>query len=205
MDGVIVDSEPLHEKAFLEVFQQMGFGDTHGIHFPSYFGRSDATLWRDFVECHRPSQPIEELLLWKQRVFLDILRRAQPIFPPIPALIQELAGRYQLAVASGSLHVVIDEVLSMQGLVRHFGVRVSAQDVERGKPAPDIFLRAANRLGVAPRHCCVIEDSAAGVQAALAAGMEVIAITNSLPARELAAATHVVSEYAEIERLLAST
>jgi len=79
---------------------------------------------------------------------------------------------------------------------------VSVEDVPRGKPAPDIFLRTAELLGESPESCWVIEDSAAGVHGALAAGMSVIAITNSLPSEKLAAATHVVDTYEEIETLL---
>jgi beta-phosphoglucomutase-like phosphatase (HAD superfamily) len=78
----------------------------------------------------------------------------------------------------------------------------SATDVARGKPAPDFFLRAAELLGVPPGACVVIEDSTAGVTGALAAGMQVIAITNTYTAVKLANATRVVSTYAEIGRLL---
>jgi beta-phosphoglucomutase len=81
-------------------------------------------------------------------------------------------------------------------------VVVSSQDVPRGKPAPDIFLRVAELLDVPPNQCCVIEDAAAGVEAARAAGMSSIAITNSLPADKLRRADHVVSTYREIEALL---
>jgi beta-phosphoglucomutase-like phosphatase (HAD superfamily) len=79
---------------------------------------------------------------------------------------------------------------------------VSGADIQRGKPAPDIFLRAAELLKVAPQSCCVVEDSKPGVAAGLAAGMRVIAITNTHPAKELRHATHVVGTYQEIERLL---
>jgi beta-phosphoglucomutase-like phosphatase (HAD superfamily) len=79
---------------------------------------------------------------------------------------------------------------------------VSGSDIQRGKPAPDIFLRAAELLKVAPQSCCVVEDSKPGVAAGLAAGMRVIAITNTHPAKELQHATHVVGTYQEIERLL---
>ena len=84
----------------------------------------------------------------------------------------------------------------MRGLKALFPVVVSSQDVPRGKPAPDVFLRAAERLGVAPEGCVVIEDAAAGVAAARAAGMRVIGITNSLPAEKLADAHAAVSGYA---------
>ncbi len=202
MDGVIVDSEPRHEKAFLDIFEEMGYGQTHGIHFPNYIGRSDRAVWVDFIARHQPKQSMEELTAWKQNRFLEILRRDEPLFAGLPELVEKLAARYNLAVASGSLHPVIDEVLRLKNLRRFFPVVVSIQDVKHGKPAPDVFLRAAELLAIAPKDICVIEDSVAGVEAGLAAGMEVIAITNSFPAEKLTRATHIVKTYAEIERLL---
>ena len=90
----------------------------------------------------------------------------------------------------------------MRGLRRFFRAVVSSEDVAQGKPAPDIFLRAAELLGVQPTKCCVIEDSGAGVEAALAAAMTVIAITNSLPPEKLSRATRVVRNSEEIEQVL---
>jgi HAD superfamily hydrolase (TIGR01509 family) len=205
MDGVIVDSEPRHERAFLEVFEEMGYGNTHGIDFPQYYGRSDRTLWLDFIEKHQPKQTLEELSEWKQQRFLKMMRDEQPIFEDLPALVQRLSLVYKLALASGSYHPVIDVILSMKDLRQFFPVVVSVQDVQRGKPAPDVFLRAAERHNVNPADCCVIEDAAAGVEAALAAGMTVIAITNSLPKEKLSRAHHVVSHYREIDDLLLGT
>ncbi len=204
MDGVIVDSEPRHERAFMEVFEEMGLGDRHGIHFPSYYGTSDVTLWNDFIAKHGPKESLAELTRWKQGKFLDMLQREEPIFPSLPGLVRDLAAKYPMAVASGSLHVVIDAVLAMKDLRQNFKAVVSVQDVGRPKPAPDVFLRAAELLEVAPGRCVVIEDSAFGVEAALNAGMTVIAITNSLPPEKLQRAHHIVRTYAEIEALLLS-
>lgn len=203
MDGVIVDSEPRHERAFREIFSELGYaGESHGIHFPDYYGRSDLAVWQDFVVKHRPPQTLEHLVAWKQGRFIEMLRKEEPIFEGLPDLVSKAAARYRLAVASGSSHPVIDEVLALRGLRPFFPVVVSVQDVAQAKPAPDVFLRAAELLGVAAAACCVIEDSAAGVTAGRAAGMRVIAITNSLPAERLSHATHVVSTYEEVERLL---
>ncbi len=202
LDGVIVDSEPLHEQAYREVFAELGYGESHGIDFTRYYGKSDQALWEDFVAKHEPKQPFAELFALKQGRFLDILRRERPIFRGLPELVERLAARYKLAVASGSSHPVIETALSLQNLRRFFPVVVSALDVPRGKPAPDIFLRVAELLGVASAACCVIEDADVGVEGALAAGMSVIAITNTLPVEKLAKATRVVSSYGEIERLL---
>jgi HAD superfamily hydrolase (TIGR01509 family) len=202
LDGVIVDSEPLHERAFLEIFAKMGYATNHGIDFRDYYGRSDRALWEDFIARHHPPQPLAELIARKQDRLMEILARARPIFPGVVELIRNLAPRYRLAVASGSPHPVIDLILSIQNLRRFFPVVVSVTDVGRSKPAPDVFLRAAELLGLAPAQCCVIEDAATGVESARSAGMEVIAITNSLPAEQLSRASRVVATYDEVAHIL---
>ena len=202
MDGVIVNSEPLHERAFLDIFARIGKADDHGIHFPDYYGRSDQVVWRDFLAKHQPPQSQSELSRMKQERFLELLRAEQPVFPAIPALVGALASRGPIALASGSNHAVIRAVLDLSELRRHFRAVVSADDVARGKPAPDIFLRAAELLGVPPTECVVIEDSVAGVAAGRAAGMKVIGITNSVPAEQLREAHVAVADYPEIQALL---
>jgi HAD superfamily hydrolase (TIGR01509 family) len=204
MDGVVVNSEPLHERAFRAVFEEMGYGRSHGIDFPAYYGKSDLVVWRDFVARHRPPQSLEELLVKKEEKFAELLRREEPIFADIPGLLARVSARYPLALASGSRHPTINAVLALRDLRRFFRAVVSSEDVAHGKPAPDIFLRAAELLGVPARDCCVVEDSAAGVDAGLAAGMTVIAITNSLPPEKLARATRIVGTYEEIERFMFS-
>jgi len=202
MDGVIVDSEPRHERAFQEVLREIGYGDTHQLRFSDYVGRSDRELWVDFIAKHNPPQPIEELLALKRRRVVEILRDEQPVFDGLPELIEKVAARYPLALASGSERAVVEAVLQLRGLRRFFSAVVCGSEVPQGKPAPDIFLRAAELLGAEPRECWVIEDSKPGVAAGLAAGMQVIAITNTHPAEELAHASYVVRTYSEIEALL---
>ena len=202
MDGVIVDSEPCHERAFLEVLREIGYADCHGLPFADYIGRADREIWVDFLARHKPVQTIEELLAMKRDRVVEIIRRERPVFDGLPELIEKLATKYRLAVASGSERQVVQEVLALEGLRGFFPVVVSSADVTRGKPAPDIFLRAAELLGIAAADCWVIEDSKPGVAAGLAAGMRVVAITNTHPAEELCRATQVVRTYDEIERLL---
>lgn len=202
MDGVIVDSEGRHEQAFLEVVRELGYGQTHGVNWEDYVGRSDHELWLDFVAKHKPSQPLEQLLRMKRERVLDILRREEPIFAGLPELVERLAAVGKLGLASGSERPVVEAVLSLQDLGRFFSATVTASDIQRGKPQPDIFLRTAELLGVTAADCWVIEDSKPGVAAGLAAGMRVIAITNTHPASALQSATRVVASYAEIQRLL---
>jgi HAD superfamily hydrolase (TIGR01509 family) len=202
MDGVIVDSEPRHERAFLEVVREIGYGDNHGFKFADFIGRTDQDLWAAFVARHRPAQTLDQLLAMKRERMLEIIRDERPLFGELPGLVEKLALSYRLAIASGSERPVIEAVLALERLRRFFPVVVSAAEVKRGKPAPDIFLRAAELLEVAPAQCWVIEDSKPGVAAGLAAGMRVIAITNTHPASELTQANKVVTSYAEIGRLL---
>ena len=202
MDGVIVDSEPRHERAFLEVVRAIGYGETHGLRFADYVGRADRELWQDFVAKHKPPHGLAELLAMKRDRVLEILRREEPLFEGLPALVEKLAARCPLALASGSERAIVEAVLSLGNLRRFFVATISGSDIQRGKPNPEIFLRAAELLKVAPAECWVIEDSKPGVAAAQAAGMRVIAITNTHSAKELEHATAVVGTYAEIEQLL---
>lgn len=202
MDGVIVDSEPRHERAFLQVVQEIGYGGRHGLRFADYIGRSDRELWEEFVARNNPPQSLEELLARKRRATISILRAEQPFFDGVLELIRELHELYPLALASGSDRAVVEAVLELQNLRGVFHPVVTGSDIEHGKPAPDIFLKTAGLMGVEPRECWVIEDSKPGVAAALAAGMQVIAITNSHPAGELNDATHIVRSYSEVRQLL---
>lgn len=202
MDGVIVNSEPYHERAYLEVVRELGYGETHGLKFSDYIGLSDQDLWSAFMAKHRPPYALQELMGMKHEHMVKILREHQPLFQGLPELVEKAAQRFRLGLASGSEHVVIDEVLAMRGLRRHFSAVVSASEVKYGKPAPDIFLRTAQLLGVPPQACWVIEDSKPGVAAAVAAGMQVIAITNTHPAEQLSHATRVVTSYPELEQWL---
>ena len=203
MDGVIVNSEPLHERAFYALMDQLGYGHNHGIRVADFIGRSDTELWLEFIAKHRPAQPIKELLALKRKLVIGLLRDEE-IFAGLPELIENVARRYRIALASGSERPFIDAVLALKDLRHFFPVIADAGEVAKGKPAPDIFLLAARRLGVEPEECWVIEDSKPGITAGLAAGMRVIAVTNTHPAAELHHATHVARNYEEIAQLLAS-
>src|SRR6516225_4024889 len=113
MDGVIVDSEPRHERAFLEVVRQIGFGGGSPLRFADYIGRSDQELWVDFIAKCRPRETLEELLALKRTRVLELIRRERPLFDGLPELVAKLATCYSLALASGSERAVIEEVLSL--------------------------------------------------------------------------------------------
>jgi HAD superfamily hydrolase (TIGR01509 family) len=202
MDGVIVDSEPRHAKAFFEVLREIGYEQPLDLNWDNYVGRSDFEVWQDFIVKFNPEHSLEQLLKMKRERVLEIIRREEPIFAGLGELVKKLSRVCRLGLASGSERPVVEAVLSLQDLSRFFSAVVTATEIKRGKPDPEIFLRAAELLNVSPGACWVIEDSKPGVTAGLAAGMRVIAITNTHPAGELRNATRVVSRYDEIESLL---
>jgi len=124
-----------------------------------------------------------------------------PLLPGALEAVRRLAERFPLGLASSSNRVLIDEVLELAGVAKLFGATVSSEEVARGKPAPDVYLEAARRLGVAPGDCAAVEDSHAGIRSAKAAGMRVVAIPNpTYPPDEeaLAAADLVLGSLAEL-------
>jgi HAD superfamily hydrolase (TIGR01509 family) len=110
---------------------------------------------------------------------LEAYRRELPLLPGAREAVRRAAAAFPLALASSSNREVVEEVLQLAGLADCFSATVSSEEVERGKPAPDVYLEAARRLGVPAEHCAAVEDSHAGIRSAKAAGMRVIAIPNA--------------------------
>ena len=173
MDGVIVDSEPLHKESFLQVWKELGYGNKHGINFSDFYGTSDRTVWKAFIDKHKPKMHIDELILLRKKRLIKLLRDKKPIFDGVLPLIQHLASYCPIGLASGSVHHIIDEILKMDELRQYFRCIVSSEDVSLPKPSPEIFLLASKKLNVEPKYCCVIEDTINGIKAGKAAGMNV--------------------------------
>jgi HAD superfamily hydrolase (TIGR01509 family) len=128
-------------------------------------------------------------------------RSQLPLLPGAVEAVERVAARWPLGVASSSNRVLIDLVLELSGLAPRFRATVSSEEVARGKPAPDVYLEAARRLGVEPTHAAAVEDSSAGIRSASAAGMRVVAIPNrSFPPGDepLALADVVLESLAEL-------
>lgn len=202
LDGVIADSEPLHQEGFRRLFAELGLVADGVDDWQRFVGTSDRQVLLALLDGRETGRSVDDLLARKGAIFLDLIREREPVFPEIPGLVADLAARYALAVASGSLRTAIAGVLELKGLRRHFRQAISVQDVARGKPAPDLFLKAAALLGVGPESCVVIEDSAAGVGGARAAGMRVIAVTTTTSAGRLRDADAVVPDFLRVRELL---
>ena len=113
------------------------------------------------------------------RRMLQAYRNELPLLPGAVAAARRAAGTFPLALASSSNREVFEKVLQLAGIAECFRAAVSSEEVERGKPAPDVYLEAARRLGVDPKRCAAVEDSHAGIRSAKTAGMRVVAIPNA--------------------------
>ncbi|WP_328441899.1 HAD family phosphatase [Streptomyces sp. NBC_00444] len=177
LDGTLVDSEPNYFEAGRQVLAELGVPDFTWADHERYVGISTqetVALWK---ERYGLRASVAELLAAKNRAYLGLARTATRAYPEMRTFVELLAREgVPMAVASGSSPEAIEAILAGTGLDDRLRTVVSADEVERGKPAPDVFLEAARRLGAAPADCVVLEDAAPGAAAAHAAGMRCIAI-----------------------------
>ncbi|MGB7961395.1 MAG: HAD family phosphatase [Propionicimonas sp.] len=175
MDGVLADSEPVHLAAERAMLAEYGHHLTTVAKRP-FIGLSGDDIMQGLIALFDIDSTVETMAAAKashQRALIPEMGG----FAVTDALVRRLAAASMpIAVASGSEPGIIDASLDAVGLGEFFEVRVSADEVPLGKPAPDVFLEAARRLGVSPDSCVVIEDAVPGVAAALAAGMRCVAI-----------------------------
>lgn len=181
MDGVILESEPLHDDAWCKVVVDRGFGTDAEMrpHLNDFRGRTEVDFFTFVRDHYNLDTPIQEMIDQKIYVFLEMMKETS--IEPMPGLtevLDNLKGR-PIALASSSAYPIINAIVDGLGIRDRFDVIVSGEDVENGKPAPDIFLLAAKKLGVDPSECIVIEDSRNGVKAANAAGMRSIGFRGS--------------------------
>lgn len=197
-DGVIVDSEVLHDEALREVSRPLGASwEDH-----PWIGWSDDDALREIlVRCGQPPKPdiIERLLREKTRVVLEQVAadRYAP-YPGVIELIREAAGNTKVGVCSAGLREQIVPVLERLGVLQLLSAIVAWEDSPRGKPHPDPYLLAAERLHARPEHSIAIEDSPRGVHSALAAGFTVIAVGHTSPRQALSHAHHYAETIAQV-------
>ncbi|MFE8922871.1 HAD family hydrolase [Streptomyces rochei] len=177
LDGTLVDSEPNYYEAGRQTLAEYGVDDFTWTDHEGYVGISTQETVADWKRRYGLRAPVEELLAVKNRHYLDLARTSARAYPEMRKFVELLAGQgVPLAVASGSSPEAISAILARTGLDSLLPTVVSADEVARGKPAPDVFLEAARRLGADPADCVVLEDAAPGAAAAHAAGMRCIAI-----------------------------
>jgi len=207
-NGIIVDDEPIHFELFRRVFAEEGIDLSKDAYYERYLGYDDRGAFSYGYQEHKRElshAKLAELIDRKAVYYQEAIRNHVAIFPGVKQLAVDLASNLPLAVASGALRHEIETILTTAGLIRHFKAIVSAEDVERGKPEPDIFLKALATLNaqttdaIHARQCVVIEDSKEGIKGARRAGMKCLAVTNSHPAELLREADTIVNSLEEVE------
>lgn len=169
-DGTLGDTMPLHYHAWREAL------DGHGCDFPEALfyelgGVPTERIVEILNERHGCQMPVKETARYKEGLYLKGIAQIVPI-EPVVKIVNQVHGKLPIAVASGGHRAIVTRTLTCLGIVDKFNVIVCAEDYKQGKPHPDPFLTAAERLGVPPEKCLVFEDTNTGIQAAKAAGMQ---------------------------------
>ena len=200
LDGVLIDSEHVWDEARQGLAEERG-GRWSENASRDMMGMSSLEWSRYMREEVGIAEPPEEISAEVVRRLERIYRDDLPLVEGAVEAVERLAAHWPLGLASSSNRELIDLVLELSGLARFFAATVSSEEVARGKPAPDVYLEAARRLGVRPERCAAVEDSENGILAAKAAGMRVLAIPNpDYPphAEALAAADEVLGSLAKL-------
>jgi HAD superfamily hydrolase (TIGR01509 family) len=193
LDGVIVDSEHVWDAAREALARERG-GRWHEGAQQDMMGMSSVEWSRYMHDVIGLKDPPEEISAEVARRLEATYREELPLIDGATEAVARLAERWPLAVASSSNRPIIDLVLVLSGLDRFFRATVSSEEVPRGKPAPDVYLEAARRLGADSERSAAVEDSRSGILSARAAGMRVVAIPNMRfpPGEEALAAADVL-------------
>ena len=207
-DGVIADTEPLHFAALQQVLARIDISLGEAEYYRDYLGFDDRGCFLAALQQHhRQVTPdlLAELMHHKALAYLTAVKQHLAIFPGVREFVREAAERYSLAIASGALRNEIELILEESGLRKAFRHITSAEDVIRGKPAPDPFLHAMAGLNgllgsrsLTPGDCLVIEDSLPGIRGARTAGMKVLAVANTHALQDLHEADSLTHSLADI-------
>lgn len=198
MDGVLIDSAEAHLESWRRLARQLGLELTRE-RFLETFGRQNRDVIPMLFGEGRSEEVVTELSETKERIYRDLVRgRLAPLPGAIELVHASAKAGLKLAVGSSGHPDNIELALVELGIRPLFEGAISGHDVTRGKPDPQVFRMAGDRLGVQPQRCAVIEDAPAGIDAALAAGMVAVAVTTSHPATQLRKAQLIVDSLEEL-------
>ena len=198
MDGVLADTAPYHLRAWRETFAKRDVSFTE-VDFKRGFGtRNDAIIKNTLGEQLTP-QEIETIAQEKEATFRDIIGKEIKPIPGALKLIRALHDKgISMAIASSTVIENIRLIVGSLGIEKYMKAIITGHDVTEGKPHPQVFLTAAERLGADSRRCIVFEDAVAGVKAAKSAGMYCVALTSTHPREKLQEADLIVDSLEEV-------
>ena len=176
MDGTLVDTAELHFQAWEAVCRELG-RDFSRAEFAATFGRRNPDIFAALFGDRLSAAEAAEWSDRKEEQYRAAARRGVELLPGVRALLEDLHRiGFRQAIGSSAPRANLELILRLTGIARFFGAVIGMEETQRGKPDPQVFQVAAERLGVAPARCVVLEDAVAGVQAARAAGMKCVAV-----------------------------
>jgi beta-phosphoglucomutase family hydrolase len=206
MDGLLVNSEPIHYKAWNKTLKAYGIEFSYKS-FLSYVGQSNESLVKDQITANKGKQTkitdsVEEVIKIKSNNYIELIDEIE-LMPDVMTTVKELSHRYPLAVASSSYTKEVTEILLQRGIADFFKIIIGGDMVIEKKPHPEIYLEAAKLLGVHPNECLALEDSISGIMAAKAAGMHIVAVPNEYTKKhDFSIADKIIDNISKVKDIL---
>lgn len=198
MDGVLSDTGPVHFESWVKMTSEIGVEFTKEF-FEKIFGQQSPEIIRKLMGPNVDEITIEKWANLKEKYYRDMVKDQLKPLPGVIELIKELYDlKFKLAVGSSGPRENVELLLTSLKIKKFFNAVITAAEIKRGKPEPDVFLEAAKRVKIKPNKCVVIEDAPVGIESAKRAGMKCIALTTTHPEKELYNADLIVKNLSEI-------
>jgi beta-phosphoglucomutase family hydrolase len=198
MDGVLADTGPIHFESWVKLGNEIGIKFTKQF-FDQTFGQQSPSITRKLVGPEVNQALIEKWASLKESYYREMVKNKLQPLPGAIDLIKDLKSEgFKLAVGSSGPPENVELLLTSLKIKNYFDVIITAADVQKGKPEPDVFLKVSNKLNLRPKNCIVIEDAPVGIQAAKRAGMNIVALTTTHDKEELQDAQIIVRNLASM-------
>ncbi len=201
LDGVLVDTRDYHHQSWVQLGVEQGFELTE-TDFLESFGKQNAEVLPEFMGRSLTNQEIETLSYRKEEIYRELIAGKLQLLDGVWDLLSNLKENgYATAIGTSTTRENLDFMLGNTDVDQFFDDYVTSADITHGKPAPDTFLKAAEKLNLKPPQCVVIEDAIVGVQAGKSGGMMVLAVTNTRSAEELQQADKIVDSLTKVSSI----
>jgi len=198
MDGVLADTGPIHFESWVKMAKEIGFNFTKQF-FEETFGQTTSMITRKLVGSAADKISVERWGQIKEQYYREMIKDKLEPLPGVKNLIQDLKLKgFKLAIGSSGPPENVELLLNTLNIKKCFDIIITAADVNKGKPSPDVFLIMSKKLNLRPEHCLIIEDAPVGIEAAKRANMKCIALTTTHGQEDLKDAELIVKDLTEI-------
>ena len=199
LDGVLVDTGWAHRQSWLDLAEREGF-DMPEEFFRSTFGMQSPEVLKALLGPNQTTEKIKKMAEWKESRYREIIADELTPASGVKSLLEDLKDHdFLMAVGSSTPRVNVEFLIERLGIKEFFNSYVCEEDTTKGKPAPDTFLKAAEKLSLRPNRCVVVEDAVQGIEAGKAAGMPVVAVTTTRNREDLVGADIIVDSLTELK------